>query len=548
VPTPVSIQETPVELDDVIRQVAEDIRQSFDRQSFEFGPGWGPDYNRAMAHITDRILDGQLTNMQLSQNQAILFWNTLGGPILLDEANRDQRLVENNFNACTVMMMLLSRMSLPADREAFFDQIRINDFVARNHEALRAGLGRVYNRLWVNEGRQRRVSFSFPGYWTERFPQLANTADLRRNAVNLRIFEYTMAHDAYHRALDLWVDRARPRETSFAFLSISNPSTLRGGITSVSYDGEAAGGIGLTRDWFSLIAGAVSFRQTNETGIPLLSPRGETSFDEIVGNIGVGLDQYVSLGRLLALSIINGYPLGFNLPSVFFKKLLGQVIVLDDLRDLLSEQEIGGIEYVMHPDRTADELDMVMAPLMQSGSTDEVSLENRDAQFASMIDNVVTNSSPDKFQAITDGFLAVIPRDLLTGLTPEDLRAFIRGDPEIDIADFRRHCNVGGGYAMDSPQIEWLFTVLEEYDQPMRSRFLRFVTGRNILPTGGFGALGRQIRFDLRNRTSWRGQVLLPTTHTCFQSMDLPEYESLDELRRMLTMAINFDAEGGMQG
>jgi|LauGreDrversion4_2_1035121.scaffolds.fasta_scaffold109055_2 hypothetical protein len=529
--------EPPAVLEDDARITAEGIRASIERH----------DWNGAWNHIADQILfGGNLATLQLNQNQAITFWETLGGPELLERANRDPRLAQPS-NACTVMMMLLSRMSLPADRESFFNQIGITEFVARHRDNLVRAAFR--HQLDYDGDLVTQLPLTFPGHWIERFPQLTNTAALKRNALALRIGEYSIANGA--RAVDLFnlvdVNRARALETSFGMISRATASALRRGVFSVSYAGEVARGEGLIREWFSLIASVVSFRPIEDTDTPLLSPRDETPFDQIVNDDRVSPDQYNSLGRLLALSIIDGFPLGFNLHAVFFKKLLGQPIVLDDLRGLLGDNTVGNIQYVMDA-TTNEELQAIGAPLMESGADEEVSLENRHVQFASMINNVCTNKSPEKFQAIADGFIGVIPRELLTGLTPDDLRSFIRGNEDIDIADFRRHYNVGHGYAMDSPQIQWLFTVLGEYDQPMRSKFLRFVTGRSILPTGGFGALGTRILIDRRDRTNENHQVVLPTSHTCFHSIDLPQYESIEELRRMLTAALEFDAGGAMLG
>ena len=535
--------EPPAVLGDDARITAEGIRASIERH----------DWNAAWNDIADQILlGGNLATLQLTQNQAITFWETLGGPVLLDQANLDPRLVGYGLNACTVMMMLVSRMSLPADRESFFNQIGITEFVARNHDSLVSVFGREHsNRPLLPADPHSLVAASFHGYWTERFPQLVNTIALRKRALMYRIGEFSMANDWRRGDFILRnVERARARETSFGMISGAPAPDLRGGVIRVTYAGENAFGEGLIREWFSLIASKVSFRETNETGIPLLSPRDETPFDQIVNDDRVSPDQYNSLGRLFALSIIDGNPLGFNLHAVFFKKLLGQPIVLDDLRDMITAAEFRSIEYVMDADRTAEELEMVMSPMMHSGAAEGVSLENRDVQFASMLNNICTNSSPDKFQAIADGFFAVIPRELLTGLTPDDLRSFIRGNGDIDIADFRRHYVAGRGYRRDAEQIEWLFTVLEEYDQPMRSNFLRFVTGRSVLPTGGFGALGdnRIIKIDKMDRTNAHGNLFYPRTHTCFHSIELPEYESIDELRDMLNMAIQSNGIGAMEG
>jgi hypothetical protein len=495
------------------------------------------------------VYEGNMTNIRIGHDEAIAFWTIVGGPRMLDESRRDPRFEGSPLNTCLTMIMLLSRMPLPPNREAFFDAIGITEFVNQHRE------------IFVSEFLPIRVIYArevwgfvdlSPGYWIERFPQVTNTSYLRRRAFGRRLSEYISDNDYYIAGASFYVNRTRPWETSFPTIIRSSPSNFRmAGRITVQFEDEYAFGTGLVQEWFSLLAGAISFRrQSSESSgsVPLLSPRDGTNFDEIVRNNGVSLEQYTALGRLLAISIVTENSLGFNLPSAFYKKLLGQEIVLEDVRDLLTDDEFENIQFVMDPSRTAGELESVMSPLMQSGSNEDVSLENRDSQFASMIDNICTNSSPDKFDAISEGFFAVLPRSLFTGITPEDLRSYVRGNGDIDIADLAESV----GYVRDSPgnwpQMDWLFTVLEEYDQPMRSNFLRFVTGRNVLPTGGFSSLSQPIRITRVQRRTWQGFVRLPTTHTCLNTIDLPDYESLDELRQMLTMAIENAAGGEMQG
>ena len=46
-----------------------------------------------------------------------------------------------------------------------------------------------------------------------------------------------------------------------------------------------------------------------------------------------------------------------------------------------------------------------------------------------------------------------------------------------------------GGYTMDSPQIIWLFEILESLDKIELGLFLQFVTGSSKIPLDGFKAL-----------------------------------------------------------
>lgn len=524
---------------------------------------------RDMAQLS-AVIASMLSRLEIpadfSQADAAGFWIRANGPDFLAAAVANPDCAGRTHNECFALMLLISHMPLPANQDealAFLVEQGLIEFVEANTDSLANRLinsvgdldstqvpGHLYGQI---NTRGLGLLNGFASNWSSRFPQIMSARQgLSRLGLRHAIYRYMCFESeifGIHEKPGLSINRAAALESSTSELTRHTPSQLRRGVGSVSFIGENAGGQGLVRDWFSLIAGAVSFRQSNETGIPLLSPRGQTVFDQIVYNSGYSLVHYNALGRLLALSVIHGYPVGFNLPAVFYKKLLGREIVLEDIRDLLAPSEYAYIVDIMDPTRTADYLDGVMAPMMESGATEDISLDNRDAQFALMMTNVVTNHSPEKFQAIIDGFFAVIPRESVSGsISHEELRSFIRGNPEIDIADFRAHYNVGRGYVADSPQVEWLFTVLEEYDQPMRRKFLRFVTGRSILPTGGFGHLGTLIRLDRTSRTHNGDNVVLPTTHTCFHSIDLPAYESLEELRRKLTIAIEYDAAGSMEG
>ncbi len=313
------------------------------------------------------------------------------------------------------------------------------------------------------------------------------------------------------------------------------------GFDGIGYIGEQAYGGGLTREWFTLMSTAIS-RGLSQ----LFENRPDTVFDEIVSGGDNRVDEYRAVGRFFALSIIEGIPLGLNLHTAFYKLLLHQPLRFEDLRGLLDDASYRSIEYCMDPSRTEEELAALMSPLAGSGSADDVTLANRQAQLEAVIANVPVNHSPQKFAQILAGFNEVIPHNLLSNWTPEALANLIKGNDDIDIDDLEHNLIIGYGYSRSSDQIQWLLTVLREYDQPMRRAFLRFVTGSSVLPSGGFAQ--SRLSFDHTLRRNIRGDVVLPTTHTCFRTIDLPEYASLEELRRMVTLAVEADAGGEMQG
>ena len=96
-------------------------------------------------------------------------------------------------------------------------------------------------------------------------------------------------------------------------------------------------------------------------------------------------------------------------------------------------------------------------------------------------------------------------------------------------------------YTPESPQIKWLWRCLENFTQEEMGRFLQFVTGSSRVPLAGFAALqgmhGIQKLTINRIRTDEISR--LPQGHTCFNSLDLPEYPSYEFMQERLLYAIN---------
>ena len=80
----------------------------------------------------------------------------------------------------------------------------------------------------------------------------------------------------------------------------------------------------------------------------------------------------------------------------------------------------------------------------------------------------------------------------------------------------------------------------EKLTAEQRAYLVQLITGTSKVPLEGFSALqgmrGPQ-KFNIHKVTGG-DTARLPTSHTCFNQLDLPEYESLDVLRSRLVMAL----------
>lgn len=96
------------------------------------------------------------------------------------------------------------------------------------------------------------------------------------------------------------------------------------------------------------------------------------------------------------------------------------------------------------------------------------------------------------------------------------------------------------------PVIKWFWDVVESYSHEERARLLQFSTGSSRLPAQGFKAL-ESYDGNFRNFTIAgveKKDFLYPRSHTCFNRIDLPLYDSMKELEGYLSLVINMEITG----
>lgn len=100
-------------------------------------------------------------------------------------------------------------------------------------------------------------------------------------------------------------------------------------------------------------------------------------------------------------------------------------------------------------------------------------------------------------------------------------------------------------YTKDSQAILWFWQILESFNTEQKANFIQFVTGTSKVPLEGFKALkgiGGQIqRFQIHKVYN---NKLLPTSHTCLNQLELPEYETKEKMKRSLEIVLEMGKEG----
>ncbi|CAI9731724.1 ubiquitinE3A-like,protein ligase E3A-like [Octopus vulgaris] len=97
-----------------------------------------------------------------------------------------------------------------------------------------------------------------------------------------------------------------------------------------------------------------------------------------------------------------------------------------------------------------------------------------------------------------------------------------------------------GGFTNDSPTIRNFWSVVHDFTEEQQRKLLQFTTGTDRVPIGGLSKVKLIIA---RNGPD---SDRLPTSHTCFNVLLLPDYSNREKLQDRLTKAINYSKGFGM--
>ncbi len=118
--------------------------------------------------------------------------------------------------------------------------------------------------------------------------------------------------------------------------------------------------------------------------------------------------------------------------------------------------------------------------------------------------------------AIRRGLASVVPSDVISLLTWQELELRVCGNPEISIEALKKSTRYDSELSEKDERIKKMWEALEKFSNEERSRFLRFITGRRRLPCTIYIEAS-----DSRSK--------LPTSATCANTLYLPKYDTVEE-------------------
>ncbi|CAK7219188.1 hypothetical protein SBRCBS47491_003761 [Sporothrix bragantina] len=302
--------------------------------------------------------------------------------------------------------------------------------------------------------------------------------------------------------------------------------------------------------------------------------------------------KFELIGLLVSLALFNGISLPVTFPKALYRKLLGEPVkelhhiadgwpdLVNGLTTLLEWKESDGaveevfvLTYEFSVDMFGQPVSRVMgtdgppwpkiresvlrdvdgaetttgsstdaalpaATSLTDGNPDDdapmVTDENRNAYVADYIQYLTDVSVRSQYEAFARGFLKCLHPKSLRLLTPALLQSLLEGEQDIDIDELQQYTRYVG-WDTGHKTVRDFWSIVSEYDDPMKRKLLEFVTASDRMPVGG----AKTMQFVLQ-RNGEEGPVggHLPTAYTCYGIMLLPEYPNRQVLKERLAMAL----------
>ncbi|WBW74340.1 HECT-type ubiquitin-protein ligase E3 Ptr1 [Schizosaccharomyces osmophilus] len=316
-------------------------------------------------------------------------------------------------------------------------------------------------------------------------------------------------------------------------------------------EGVDAGGV--TREWLQVLA-----RQMFNPDYALFLPvAGDATTFHPNRDSSVNPDHlsfFKFTGRIIGKSVYDGRLLDCHFSRAVYKHMLHRSVSVKDIESL-DPDYCKSLVWMLNNDITdiiteefAVEKDVfgekTIVDLIPNGRNIPVTELNKHDYVNRMVDYKLVESVKDQLHSLLEGFSDIIPPNLIQIFNEQELELLISGLPEIDNDDWRNNTDYHG-YSVSSPQIQWFWRAVRSFDEEERAKLLQFATGTSKVPLNGFKELEGMSGFQRFNiHKSYGSLNRLPQSHTCFNQLDLPEYETYEQLRTMLLTAINEGSEG----
>jgi E3 ubiquitin-protein ligase HUWE1 len=354
-----------------------------------------------------------------------------------------------------------------------------------------------------------------------------------------------------HQSLRLGIRRKYVFEDAYHQLRLRNAEEMRGRLHITFRDEEGIDAGGLSREFFAILAKEIFnpnyalFTATEDGCTFQPNPNSSINPDH--------LSYFRFVGRIVGKAVVDGFLLDAHFTRSLYKHMLGVEPTHEDM-EAIDPDYYRNLKTILEYPLEDIGLDLTFSiedhsfgrsqviDLVPNGRKTPVVDENKEKYVKLVCQHRMTTAIKNQIKAYLDGFYELVNPELIAIFTPRELELLISGMPDIDIDDLKANTDYVGWKATDE-QIEWFWKIMFSLSRNEKAAFLQFVTGSSKVPLAGFAELqgmrGIQ-KFSIHKASGTKGALM--SAHTCFNSLDLPVYESEDEMRAKFSYAIN---EGG---
>ncbi|RMZ91622.1 hypothetical protein DV736_g1142, partial [Chaetothyriales sp. CBS 134916] len=352
--------------------------------------------------------------------------------------------------------------------------------------------------------------------------------------------------------LQLNVRRDQVFQDSYKALYYKSADEMKYGKLNIRFNGEEgvdAGGV--TREWFQVLARGI-FNPNWALWEPVAADKTTFHPSKLSWVNGEHLYYFKFVGRIIGKALHEGRVLDCHFSRAVYKRMLGKQPSLKDLESMDLDY-LKSLQWILENDITDSIMEdfsvteeqfgeSKIIDLIPNGRNVGVTEENKHDYVQKIVQYRLFDSVKEQMDEFVKGFHDIIPADLIAIFDEQELELLISGLPEIDVDDWKANTEYHN-YNANSPQVTWFWRIVRAMSNEERAKLLQFITGTSKVPLNGFKDLeGMQgtTKFSIHRDPS---QNRLPTSHTCFNQLDLPAYDNQETLKTNLMTAINLGAD-----
>eukprot|EP00742_Colponemidia_sp_Colp-10_P010067 GILJ01011027.1.p1 GENE.GILJ01011027.1~~GILJ01011027.1.p1 ORF type:complete len:926 (-),score=132.33 GILJ01011027.1:79-2601(-) len=231
---------------------------------------------------------------------------------------------------------------------------------------------------------------------------------------------------------------------------------------------------------------------------------------------------YEGIGKVLIKSLFDGYPVPVPFAPSVFKFLLNQKPNFADYQAFNPQAAQSCSRLLEHNDVTDWSLDFTSA----GGDTTPVTNENKREYVQRMVEYVLIDQRKEALNALKRGFESIQLSAHLRLLSCTELMSIVQGQQRLD-ADMIKAKLKFSGFSSASRTPDYVRQFIETLSANDMRRFLRFITSQAALVTG-------DIKICAVPHIS-----MFPKSHTCFNRLDLPDYNDKQTVFQRLRFCLD---------